>query len=162
MKKNTGGFAALAIVFSLVATPAQACWTNVEQDAARIANMNQMLMVSALRCRFGQHNFLDNYNRFIRNNNDVLASQHHIIQGHYAKTAGHKAAFAELDKFMIGLSNYYGGGHGNPDCSKLEKLSHQLSKGRHDAESLAVLADEQVGVPRQAAQACSVNIAARR
>jgi hypothetical protein len=49
------------MALSLVATPAQACWNNAEQDAARIANMNQMLMVSALRCRFGKQNFLTNY-----------------------------------------------------------------------------------------------------
>jgi hypothetical protein len=162
MNRVKGSIAAATLGLSLLASPAQACWTNVEQDAARIANLNQMMMVSALRCRFGKHNFLADYNRFIRNNNDVLASQHRVIQDHYAKTSGSKASFAELDKFMIGLSNYYGGGHGNPDCGALEKLSHHLSKGRHDVETLASLAESQVGVPRQAAQACSVNIAARR
>lgn len=162
MKKITGSIAAALLGVSLVATPAQACWTNAEQDAARIVNMNQMLMVSALRCRFGQDNFLSHYNRFIRNNNDVLASQHHIIKARYARTMGEKAAFAELDRLMIALSNYYGGGHGDPDCAKLEKLSGDLSHGRQDVGTLARLADEVVGVPRQAAQSCAVSIASRR
>ncbi len=162
MTKISGTMVAALLGLSLVATPAQACWTNAEQDAARIANMNQMLMVSALRCRFGDDNFLSDYNRFVRNNNDVLASQHNIIKARYARTMGEKAAFAELDKFMIALSNYYGGGHGDPDCAKLERLSGELSRGRQDVKMLAMVADEVVGVPRQAAQACSVTIASRR
>lgn len=161
MKKSIGSIAAVVLGISLVATPAQACWTNAEQDAARIANMNQMLMVSALRCRFGNDNFLSHYNRFIRNNNDVLATQHAIIKGRYARTMGEKAAFAELDRFIIALSNYYGGGHGDPDCAQLEKLSAELSEGRRDVKTLAMIADEVVGVPRQASQACSVTIASR-
>lgn len=162
MKKIKGSIAVALLAVSLVATPAQACWTNAEQDAARIANMNQMLMVSALRCRFGNDNFLSDYNRFVRQNNDVLASQHNIIKARYARTMGQKAAFAELDRFMIALSNYYGGGHGDPDCAKLEKLSGELSRGRQDVKTLALIADEVVGVPRQASQACSVTIASRR
>jgi hypothetical protein len=162
MKKNAGSIAAALMAVSLVATPAQACWNNAEQDAARIANMNQMLMVSALRCRFGKQNFLNDYNSFIRYNNDVLASQHHLIKAQYARTMGDKAAFAELDRFIIGLSNYYGGGHGDPDCAKLEKLSKQLAAGRHDVNTLAQIADQVVGVPLQASQACSISIAARR
>ena len=162
MKKYTGSIVAAVLGMALAAAPAQACWTSAEQDAARIANMNQMLMVSALRCRFGEDNFLSNYNRFIRNNNDVLASQHNIIKARYARTMGEKAAFAELDRFMIALSNYYGGGHGDPDCAKLDKLSSDLSHGRQDAASLARLADEVVGVPRQAAQSCAISIASRR
>ncbi|HMS21030.1 hypothetical protein [uncultured Sphingorhabdus sp.] len=162
MKKFTGSIAAVLLAVSLVATPAQACWNNAEQDAARIANMNQMLMVSALRCRFGKQNFLSDYNKFIRFNNDVLASQHHLIKARYARTMGDKAAFAELDRFIISLSNYYGGGHGDPDCAELEKLSKQLAVGRHDVNTLAQMADRVVGVPKQAAQACSVSIAARR
>jgi hypothetical protein len=70
-------------------------------------------MVSALRCRFGNDNFLSDYNRFVRQNNDVLASQHNIIKARYAS-------------------------------------------------ALARLADEIVGVPRQAAHNCSVAIASRR
>lgn len=162
MKKCAGRIIMAAWALVLVATPARACWTNAEQDAARIANMNQMLMVSALRCRFGNDNFLSDYNRFVRQNNDVLADQHNIIKARYARTMGEKAAFAELDRFMIGLANYYGGGHGDPDCAKLEKLSNELSHGRQDVKMLALVADEVVGVPRQASQRCAVTIAARR
>lgn len=162
MRKFSAGAAALLLAASMVATPAQACWTNVEQDAARIANMNQMLMVSALRCRFGSDNFLGDYNRFVRQNNDLLASQHKIIQARYARTMGDKAAFEELDRLMIALSNYYGGGNGNPDCAKLAKLSAELARGRQEVGALADLANEIVGVPRQAAHNCSVTIASRR
>lgn len=162
MNRKTGGVAAALVSIAIAASPAQACWTNAEQDAARIANMNQMLMVSALRCRFGDHNFLDSYNRFVRTNNAVIASQHEVIKSRYARVAGSKAAFGELDKFMIGLANHYGGGNGAPDCGKLELLSAQLAKSRQDIATLADIADREVGVPRQAANSCTVTIASRR
>lgn len=162
MIRKTGATAIVLGCVAMLATPAQACWTNAEQDAARIANMNQMLMVSALRCRFGEHNFLESYNRFVRTNNMVIASQHEVIKARYARVAGNKAAFGELDKFMIGLANHYGGGNGAPDCGRLELLSADLAKGRQDIATLAGIADREVGVPRQAANSCSVTIASRR
>ncbi len=162
MKKGKGSLVAAMLGLSLVATPAQACWTSAEQDAARIANMNQMLMVSALRCRFGKNNFLDSYNKFVTRNNGLLASQHQLIKSHYAKTMGEKGAVAQLDRFMIGLANHYGGGMGNPDCASLESFSHHLSRERHDSISLARLAEEQVGLPKQAMGACGVTIASRK
>lgn len=162
MKKVKGSFWALFSAFALAATPAQACWTSAEQDAARIANMNQMLMVSALRCRFGNDNFLSSYNSFVRQNNDVLAEQHGIIKARYARSMDEKASFAELDRFMIALANYYGGGHGDPDCAKLDKLSRELSRGKQDVKLLAQLADDVVGVPHQAKHACAITVASRK
>lgn len=159
---KTGVKAIFLGCLAVMATPAQACWTSAEQDAARIANMNQMLMVSALRCRFGEHNFLESYNRFVRTNNAVIASQHELIKARYARVAGSRAAFGELDKFMIGLANHYGGGNGAPDCSKLEQLSGRLATGSQQVATLAAIADREVGVPRHAAIACSVTIASRR
>lgn len=162
MKTVKGSISALILGFALVAAPAQACWTSTEQDAARIANMNQMLMVSALRCRFGSDNFLSSYNSFVRQNNDVLADQHGIIKARYTRSMGEKASFAELDRFMIALANYYGGGHGDPDCAKLERLSAELSRGKQDVKLLAQIADEVVGVPHQAKHSCAITIASRK
>jgi hypothetical protein len=161
MNMKIGGIAAAAIAIALVATPAQACWSNAEQDAARIANLNQKLMVSGLRCRFGQHNFLNDYNRFVTRNNALLASQHGVIKAHYARTSGSGAATAELDRFIIGLSNHYGGGNGNPDCGQLKNLANDLSSAKLDTTSLARIADEHAGVPHQAIKACHITIAAK-
>jgi hypothetical protein len=161
MIRKTGGIVAAAIAFAMIATPAQACWNNAEQDAARIANLNQMLMVSGLRCRFGKDNFLHDYNRFVTRNNALLASQHAVIKARYARASGHGAANAELDRFIIGLSNYYGGGHGNPDCGQLKNLAGNLSSAKLDTASLSRIADENAGVPHQAAIACRVAIAAK-
>ena len=162
MNNKSGGIVAIAIAIAMVATPAQACWNNAEQDAARIANLNQKLMVSGLRCRFGKDNFLNDYNRFVTRNNALLASQHELIKGRYARTHGARAANAELDRFMIGLANHYGGGNGSPDCSQLKELAGHLSSARHDSASLTMLADQHAGIPHHARQSCSVSIAARR
>ncbi|MGL5839594.1 MAG: hypothetical protein ACRCY3_13940 [Sphingorhabdus sp.] len=162
MNRVKRGAVFAAVTLSIVATPAQACWNNAEQDAARIANLNQKLMVSGLRCRFGKDNFLNDYNRFVTRNNALLASQHALIKGRYARASGAGAANAELDRFIIGLSNYYGGGHGNPDCAALKSLAAHLSSTHLDSVSLARLADENAGVPYQAQRSCTVAIATRQ
>jgi hypothetical protein len=162
MTKKSAGIAFAALALSLVAAPVQACWSNAEQDSAKIANLNQKLMVSGLRCRFGNDNFLGDYNRFVTRNNALLAGHHATIKSRYARTHGHAAANAELDKFMIGLANQYGGGVGSPDCSQLKSLAQHMSSARFDTASLAQLADQHAGVPHQAAITCNVTIAARR
>jgi hypothetical protein len=162
MNKKMVGIVVAAIALSQVTTPAQACWSNVEQDAAKIANLNQKLMVSGLRCRFGKDNFLNDYNRFVTRNNSLLAGQHAVIKSRYARTHGANAANAELDRFMIGLANHYGGGNGNPDCGQLKDLAGHMSSSRLDTASLAKLADQHAGVPHQAARSCGVAVANRR
>jgi hypothetical protein len=162
MNREKGGMVAAAIAVAMVATPAQACWNNAEQDAASIANLNQKLMVSGLRCRFGKDNFLQEYNRFVTRNNALLAGQHAIIKARYARVSGAGAANAELDKFMIGLANYYGGGHGDPNCSQLKEVAGLLSSNRLDHATLVKFAGDFAGVPGQAANNCSVTIASRR
>lgn len=162
MKVKSGGVLCVALALSSVATPAQACWNNAEQDSARVANLNQKLMVSGLRCRFGKDNFLPDYNRFVTRNNLLLSGHHATIKSRYARTHGAGAANAELDKFMIGLANRYGGGNGTPDCAQMKELAGHLSSARFDTASLSQLAEQHAGIPHEAAKSCPVAIAARR
>ena len=104
--KMSGKVAALvALATTIVANPAQACWTNAERDAAMVANLNIMMMVTALRCRNGEDNFLPDYNRFVRNNNPVLGMQNAAVLNHFARISGPKSADAMMDKFIISLAN---------------------------------------------------------
>jgi hypothetical protein len=159
---KTGKLAALiALAATMVAHPAQACWTNSEQDAAKVANLNMMMMVSALRCRHGQDNFLNEYNRFVSSNNAVLGSQNAAVRSHFARINGSKGADAAMDKFVIGIANNYGGGHESLGCAQLKVIAGDLAKKGHSASSLLAIADGNVEDIQLPGGACPVTIASK-
>ena len=159
---RTGKVAALCVLAAMtIATPAQACWTSAEQDAAKVANLNMMMMVSALRCRKGPDDFLADYNRFVKNNNPVIGSQNAAVRNHFARTNGNGNADLAMDKFIIGIANSYGGGHGWLGCAQLKLVAQDLSLNGHNVGSLLVIAKETVDEVPLSGGNCPVNIASR-
>ena len=159
---RTGKVAALcALAVSMIAVPAQACWTSAEQDAAKVASLNMMMMVSALRCRKGPDDFLADYNRFVTNNNPVIGSQNAAVRSHFARIGGAKSADAAMDKFIIGIANSYGGGHDRLGCGELKMVAQELSRTGHNAGSLLAIAKDNVDEFALSGGNCSVNIASR-
>jgi hypothetical protein len=160
--KRTGKWAALCALASVAfANPAHACWTNAEQDAAKVANLNMMMMVTALRCRKGPDDFLADYNRFVKNNNSVIGSQNAEVRSHFARIGGTKSADAAMDKFIIGIANSYGGGHHRLGCAELKTIAHDLSKSGHNAGSLLMIAERNVDEFHLTGGKCHVNIASK-
>jgi hypothetical protein len=159
--KISGKAAALALVANIIAHPVQACWTANEQDAAKVANLTTMMMVSALRCRHGQDNFLTEYNMFIRHNNSVLGTQNAAIQSHFARFNGAKAAESAMDRFVIGIANNYGAGHPTMGCGALRQLAITLSEQTHSAEALVLLAEAHIENMPLPGGVCAVTIASK-
>jgi hypothetical protein len=159
--KRTGKAAALMLAATLITHPAHACWTNAEGDAAKVANLNMMMMVSALRCRNGQDNFLNEYNRFVRSNNAVLGAQNAIMKGRFARINGVKAAEGAMDKYVITLANHYGSGHESMGCAELKNLAGNLSQKSHTVDSLLVFAANSIEQLPLPGGKCSVTIAAK-
>jgi hypothetical protein len=159
--KISGKAAALALAATIVAHPTQACWTGIEQEAAKLANLNMMMMVSALRCRNGADNFLSEYNQFVRLYNPVLGSHNATMRSHFARIDGSRAADAAMDRFVIGIANNYGAGHESMGCSELRQLAVTLSEKEHSAASLLSLADAHVEAIPLPGGTCRVAIASR-
>jgi hypothetical protein len=159
--KKEGTAAALALTAMMVAQPAQACWTNAETDAAKVANLNMLMMVSALRCRSGQDNFLNEYNRFVSLNNGAIGSQNAAVRSHFARMDGNARAEGATDRFIIEIANHYGSGHQTLDCAELRAVAGQLAQPGHDARSLLAMAEMTVEeVPLPGGQ-CAVTIASK-
>jgi hypothetical protein len=159
---RTGKAAALcALAAMIMVSPAQACWTSAEQDAAKVANLNMMMMVSALRCRKGPDDFLADYNRFVTNNNPVIGSQNAAVRSHFARINGNGNADAAMDKFIIGIANSYGGGHQWLGCAQLKLVAQDISLDNHTAGSLLVIAKETVDELPLSGGNCPIIIASR-
>jgi hypothetical protein len=159
--KISGKVAATVLAAMSVANPAQACWTGIEQDAAKVANLNTMMMVSALRCRNGKDNFLTEYNMFVRHNNSLLGAQNAALRSHFARINGAKAADSAMDRFVIGIANNYGAGHDTMGCGQLRQLAVTLSEKGHSAGSLLSLAEASIEKIPLPGGACPVNIASK-
>lgn len=159
--KIAGKVAALALAATMTANPVQACWTNAEAEAADVANLNMMMMVSALRCRMGQDNFLDEYNRFVVQNNPLIGAQNAKMKAHFARINGAGAAEGAMDRFVIGIANNYGGGHESMGCTQLKMLAGELAYGNHTAASLQVLARTYVEAIPLPGGECPVAIAVK-
>jgi hypothetical protein len=157
----SGKMAALALAVTMVANPAQACWTSIEHDAAKVANLNTMMMVSALRCRYGQDNFLSEYNQFVRTHNHLLGSQNAAVRSHFARMNGAKGADSALDRFVIGIANHYGAGHKSLGCIELKQLARELASKSHDGASLLALAETNIEAVPLPGGTCPVSIAAK-
>ncbi len=153
--------AASAALGMFAAQPAQACWSDQEAQAASVANLNMMMMVTALRCRKGENNFLAEYNRFVKSNNAALGAQNAIIKARFARQNGVKAAEGAMDQFTIGLANHYGMGHEAMGCRELKDLAADLSSKSRDAVSLINIAELHAGTPDLRGGRCPSRIAAR-
>jgi hypothetical protein len=151
-----------AVVAALTVQPAQACWTNASQDAAKIKHLNTMLMVTALRCRNTADNFLPQYNRFVTKHNALIGSQNNVLKSHLAQTYGAGGALNALDRMSIGYANSYGNGHKRMGCSELKQLATELSTQPHGVATMAAIADSTVDSKSWVGQACPVSIARRR
>ncbi|WP_373474930.1 S-adenosyl-L-homocysteine hydrolase [Sphingorhabdus sp.] len=161
MMKSKKCSVVFAVGMAICSQPAQACWTNAAQDAAKIKHLNTMLMVTALRCRNTPDNFLPHYNRFVVKHNSLIGSQNTALKGHLAQTYGARGAEGALDRMSIGYANSYGNGHKNMDCKQLKDLASKLSSESHGVVTMAAAADIVITGQSWSGPACPVRIAKR-
>jgi len=157
MKK---GLFALGVI-GMSSQPAMACWNAESVQAAKIMNLNNMMMVSALRCRKGSDNFLPQYNQFVKNNRALMGGQHAAAKRHFVTKHGKKGAVNALDRFNISLANKYGAGHATMNCKDLKVLAQSMS-GKQTLAGLTRLADNNAGLPLLSGGQCNSRIASAK
>lgn len=160
MKRS--GFAATFIAAILFSSQAQAaCWTEGQASAARVRDMETMLMVSSLRCRLAGVDFLAAYNQFVRNARPALTEVNEVLRGHFVEGVGAVRALDAYDRYVTGIANRYGGGAAGMDCQDLSNLlSDAKEEGNHLArlDRLAIKAGVQPDLP---GGRCPRNMASR-
>ena len=161
MRKYLGKAAFAALVLAVTVQPAQACWTNAAQDAAKIKHLNTMLMVTALRCRNTADNFLPDYNRFVARHNGLIGAQNAELKKHLSATYGASGAEGALDRMSIGYANSYGTGHKTMGCSQLRELAAKLSSGPLGVANMAAEADTVIIGQSWSGESCPTRMANR-
>ncbi len=120
--------AALALVAMGTAVPAQAqahCWTPREASAARLREMQTMLMVAALRCRAAHIDITGDYDDFAASQRMPLAHANAVIKQHFADDG---ATQADYDRFATYLANTFGDEQTNEgSCAEAAMMAHDGS-----------------------------------
>lgn len=130
----------------MVAAPAQAaaCWTADSVAAAKVRDLETMLMVSALRCRTSGHDFLNTYNSFVRASRAPLTVANDRLRAHFAAGLGANAGLNAYDRYVTSLANRYGAGAEGLSCRDMASITDAaLREGTSFAnlERLAVRAE---------------------
>lgn len=117
--------AALAAAALLAGSPA-AAQTDLEA-AEKLRRLDIMLMVTALRCRFGADNFQRDYEAFsARHLSTLNAAARQLTQALSARH-GAQGAKRALDRLSTSMANGYGMGHPTMDCAQLKRAAQGLA-----------------------------------
>ena len=126
MRLPTGFRTMMAVLALALAARAEArCWREQEASAARLRQMQTMLMVAALRCRAAGMDIGDEYDGFVRAHRPTLDSANAVLRRHFE---GPGAARSGYDRFATALANRYGRDATTPDdCAGAGMLARDLA-----------------------------------
>ena len=132
-------------VLSLASTPVNAaCWTQNEVAAAKVRDLDTMLMVSGLRCRFKSTALLDTYNAMVVRHRRPLSEANARLQGHFATVIGGATA---LDRYITRVANRYGADAESLTCESLHSIAVAAMAEEPTLDALIALAERAAVVP---------------
>ena len=123
--------AACGSLCTVTVTPVSA--QMVQREAEQLRRLDIMLMVTSLRCRFGEHDMQPAYGRFTTRHMSVLNQAARAMQARYSRR--------QMDTVQTTMANQYGQGHPWLDCAGLLQRTEELAQQRTRVELLAA-ADE--------------------
>jgi hypothetical protein len=146
---------------AIIAAPAHAsCWKADQVAAAKVRDLETMLMVSALRCR-AQGNMLARYNKFVVNARPALTQVNDTLRSHFAESVGAGRSLNAYDGYVTKIANRYGAGADGLSCDDLSSITDAAVSERPSFQALAALADRAGVEPLLDGGACLVSYARR-
>ncbi|MBB4632193.1 hypothetical protein [Sphingosinicella soli] len=144
------GAAALLSVSLAAPAAAQNCWNGAAVKAAKVRDMQTLLMVGALQCRSTAHDVLGHYNRFVKTHRAAISAHNDILKTHFVRAG--KAR--DYDRFATAMANGHSAGAGNPAfCKETAALAEQVAGlSRSEVEAIA---DRMFTAPKGVGRTCS-------
>lgn len=145
--------AALALVATGTAH-ASACWDAPSIGAARISELETMLMVTSLRCRAKGFDFHESYERFADTYKDAFGAAQTALRTHFGASGSEEGRRA-YDSYLIGVANFYGIGKTDADtCHAFEAVNKELGGVAAKPGLIPLMAMEMVRDPQIAGTRC--------
>lgn len=125
--------------------PAQAaCWTAEQVSAAKVRDLDTMLMVASLRCRHTNVAVLTSYNNYVVRHRKPLVAVNDMLRNHYA-APDKKAAMNAYDNYVTKVANRYGAGAEGLGCDDMLSIVEAMSSEAPQVDALIAVA-ERAGV----------------
>jgi hypothetical protein len=151
---------ALAAMVIAAAPAHAACWKADHVAAAKVRDLETMLMVSALRCR-AQGNMLARYNKFVVQARPALMQVNDSLRSHFAEAVGQGRALNAYDGYVTKIANRYGAGVEGLSCADMVSITDAAIGEKPSFQALAALADRAGVQPLLDGDTCPVNFARR-
>jgi hypothetical protein len=156
MKKGVLRLAAFAVAIAMPATSVQAqCWSEASVTAAKIRDLETMLMVAALRCRGQSNRMLSDYNHFVRQSRTALVRVNDQLRAQFAPTGGLNA----YDRYVTSIANRYGAGAEGLTCQDMASILSAANAEGGSFNGLVRLANDAGVEPVLSGRRCGVTIA---
>ncbi len=161
--KSKAMLSAAIIGSVLVSAPAQAgCWSAEAIAAAKVRDMETMLMVSALRCRASGHDFLGRYNNFVRKGRGALTQANDQLRAHFSAEVGTARGLNDYDRYVTSIANRYGAGAEGLSCRDMASITEAAAAEGNSFLALEKLADRADVQPIIHGRRCAVTLATKR
>jgi hypothetical protein len=150
----------VALAAALVSMPATAqagCWRADEVAAAKIKDLDTMMMVASLRCRASDRSILTRYNQFVVKNRAPLTQANAVLRAHFASAGGLNA----YDRYQVKVANRYGAGTDGLKCDDFASITNAALSERPGFAALSALAERAGTKPMLDAPHCPVSVARR-
>ena len=156
-------FVACAVALACVSAPAMAeekCWTAKEMTAARIRDLQSVLMVGALQCRATEHNLLADFNQFVVAGRALIVSENDVLKARFVRLQGAKEGNRTYDSFTTALANDHSATTSRmvDFCGQAQALAVEsvaaLALGKAD-EALELIAERLGEHPRGVGAGCA-------
>ena len=129
MKRGFTRFAAMLAACALPTAAQAQCWNEASVTAAKVRDMETMLMVASLRCRAGNPEMLAAYNDFVVQSRAALTQVNDQLRNHFG-------GLNAYDAYVTSVANRYGGGAAGLTCTDMASI---LSAARAEGGSFAGL-----------------------
>jgi len=138
--------AGLALIIAGTAH-ASACWDARTVGAARISELETMLLLSSLRCRIIGFDFHESYDHFADTYKDVFDAAQFTLKTHF-DADGSDGGRREYDRYLTGVANFYGTGRTDADtCHAFEAINTELGSAAANSDMIPMIAMEMVRDP---------------
>ena len=155
-------FIIVAAACAIIAAPAHAsCWKANQVAAAKVRDLETMLMVSALRCRANGGTMLARYNKFVVQSRAALTEVNDRLRSHFVETVGAARAMDAYDSYVTRIANRYGAGAEGLSCSDMSSITDAAIGETPSFTALAALAERAQVTPLIDDGVCAVEIARR-
>lgn len=123
-----------------------ACWAPATMGAARISELNTLLMASSLRCRRVGVDFAPGYEKVLAAHGAAFRQAEQRIRAHFG--VDRSDSRDDYDSYVVSIANLYGAGRADrATCAQLGAIADALGAAPGNTDMLATIAIQMIRDP---------------